>query len=192
MNPRTPPLVVLALALVSLALACSSGTGTATRETCPITIPPQPGFVPPPDWMPDPSPRNGSVWYGDANLWTILDPEGEVWTVWNTGRLPLKHFWFSTTFSATKEPWPDIGVTLTLLGRDEVIEVPGRATHGMRSRGELHEFMITSGDLTPGCWEITATYREATLSFIALVIKDGPQPPSTPPPTPQTRVPSAP
>ena len=177
MNPRTPLLAVLILAFLLLA-SCTEGDAStptprlAPDEVCPITIPPDPGFVPPSDWMPDPRPDYDRVWYGDANLWTMLDPEGEVWTVWNTGRLPLKHFWFSTMFSTTEEPWPDIDVTLTFLGRDEAIEVAGRATHGMRSRGELHEFMITGGDVTPGCWEITATYREAMLSFVALVTRD--------------------
>jgi hypothetical protein len=160
--------LILALALASLALACNSSPTAATRETCAITIPPQPGFVPPADWMADPRPDYNSVWYGDAELWTMLDPEGVVWGE----RGFAKHFWFSTAFDPIEEPEPAIALTLLRLGGDEVVEQPGPATHGIRWPGELHQFMITGGTLTPGCWEITATYREAELSFIALVIAD--------------------
>lgn len=160
--------LILTLALVGLALACSSTPTVATRETCAITIPPQPAFVPPSDWMADPRPRYNSVWYGDAGLWTMLNPEGEVWGERGFG----KYFWFSTEFDPAEEPEPALALTLRNLDSDEAIEHPGPASHGIRPLGELHEFMIGGSKVAPGCWEVTATYRHAELSFIALVVAD--------------------
>lgn len=163
MNPRTPLLVVLALALVSLALACSSGTDTATRETCPITIPPQPAFVPPAPYPAEAPPLYRSVWYGTAELWTMLDPDGEVWPIHAN-----KTFWWSESFEWRDELQPAITVAARRLDGSDYFEEPGPATHGFRN--DTVQFMLRSVSFPgPGCWEISATYKGATLSYVLLI-----------------------
>jgi hypothetical protein len=49
---------------------------SAGASTCPVTVPPQPGFVPPEPYPPE-SPFD-EVRYGTPELWTNLDPDGAV------------------------------------------------------------------------------------------------------------------
>ena len=69
-----------------------------------MTVPPQPGFVPP---EPYPSePPFEQVWYGTAELWTILDPNGAVWRdlpVGKDGSVGDKTLWFSERFSTAED-----------------------------------------------------------------------------------------
>ena len=168
---RVPLLVLSSLLLLA---ACTEGDAStptpllAAGEACPVTVPPDPGFTPPSDWMPDPRSDYDAIWYGDERLWTMLDPHGAPWGK----RGFLKHFFFSTAFDPIEEPEPALGLVLRRLDGDDVVEYPGPISHGIRPHGELHEFMIGGAKMTPGCWEITATYRDATLSFVALVVED--------------------
>jgi hypothetical protein len=132
MNQRTSPLIVTALALVSLALACSTGTDAATRETCPITIPPQPVFVPPAPYPAEAPPLYQSVWYGTAELWTMLDTDGEVWHPMTDGHFGDKTFWWSQSFEWRNELQPAITIDARRLDREEHFEGHGPATHGVR------------------------------------------------------------
>ncbi|MDA0350693.1 MAG: hypothetical protein O3A10_00605 [Chloroflexi bacterium] len=118
---------------------------------------------------PVPPPLYDAVWYGDGDLWTLLDLNGANWSVNDDGRLTLKQFWFSTAFDWHEEPEPALHRVHRQLDGPGLTELPGPVTHGIRPRGELHEFMISGGSLTPGCWEIGATYRGASLSFVVLV-----------------------
>lgn len=140
---------------------------------CPVTIPPQPGFVatepenvtysehfPAPDPWPSEYPHKGMVWYGTEELWTALAVDGD-----HGGR---KSVWWSVNFpGGIVEEQPETSVTWTRLDNDEpvVIENGGEATNAFT--GAEGWFIIAGIDPNEaGCWEVEATYKGATLSYV--------------------------
>lgn len=153
-----------------LVAACSEGSADqghrlAAGEACPVTIPPQPGFEPPPPWPSQAPPLYSAVWYGDEDLWYMLDPDGERWA---SDRHGVKLFWFSSAFAPNPEATPQLALRAVQLDGNEIVEVPGPSNWGQRAANELHFFMIGGISLPEGCWELTATYRGAELSFVLL------------------------
>ncbi len=143
-------------------------------DGCPVTVPPQPGFVPP---EPYPSePPFEQVWYGTAELWTILDPNGAVWRdlpVGKDGSVGDKTLWFSERFSTAKDEDftgnADITVTAERLDGParKVVERSGGAPSFNR---DIKNFMLVGLVLPkPGCWRVTAGYRGAELAYVLRV-----------------------
>ncbi len=168
-RPRSlwKPLLATAgvIGLVLVATAAVPGEADATFE-CPVTIPPQPGFSPPEPW-PDTYPHEGSVWYGNPGLWTVLETDGDYG--------PRKSVWWSANFpGGAEEERPDLHVIWTRLDADEqvVIDNRGRATNAHTEAEGW--FMIAGIDPDaatddfgePGCWRVTAEYKGATLSYV--------------------------
>jgi hypothetical protein len=140
---------------------------------CPVTIPPQPGFLasapenvtysehfPAPDPWPTEYPHEGEVWYGSEELWTALAVNGD-----HGGR---KSVWWSVNFpGGMVEEQPEVSVTWTRLDTDErvVIDNGGEATNAFIP--EQGWFIIAGIDpAEAGCWEVEATYKGATLSYV--------------------------
>lgn len=136
---------------------------------CPLTVPPQPAFIPPKPYPPHPPDLYQSVWYGTAALWTMLDPEGEVWEDLpeEDGRFTQKTFWWSEGYSPKDEPAAPISVTGRRLDRSGSFEAGGPGGGGFRK--DIRSFMLVGLEIPPGCWELTATYRGADLSYVVLV-----------------------
>jgi len=140
---------------------------------CPVTIPPQPGFVatkpetvtysehfPAPDPWPSEYPHEGDVWYGTEELWTALALDGV--------HSPRKSVWWSVNFpGGMVEEQPEVFVMWTRLDTDEpvVIDNGGKATNAFIP--EQGWFMIAGIDPNEaGCWEVEATYKGATISYV--------------------------
>ncbi|HVR78096.1 MAG TPA: hypothetical protein VMS99_06840 [Acidimicrobiia bacterium] len=153
-----------------------NGTSKVEAKTdfdCPVTIPSQPGFVatksekvtyskqfPPPDPWPSEYPHKGIVWHGSEDLWTALAIEGD-----HGGR---KSVWWSVNFpGGVVEEQPDVSVAWTRLDTDQpvVIDNGGEATNAYTP--EEGWFMIAGIDPDePGCWEVEAAYKGASLSYV--------------------------
>lgn len=142
-----------------------------TRDVggCPLTIPPRPGLVPPRPYAARPPDLYQAVWYGSAELWTMLDPQGEVWEdlPQDDGGFTQKTFWWSDGYSPGQEPAPPITVTGRRLDRPGSFEVAGRGGGGFRD--DIGSFMLVGLEIPAGCWELTGTYRGADLSYVVLV-----------------------
>jgi hypothetical protein len=141
-----------------------------SQDGCPLTIPPQPGFVPPKPYPPQAPPLYQAVWYGTPALWTMLSPNGEVWEElpMNNGMFGQKTFWWSDGYSSTVEPTPSITVTGRQLDGPVSFEAGGPGTNGFRE--DIGSFMLVGvGIPTAGCWELTARYRDAELTYVVLV-----------------------
>src|SRR6266566_2098614 len=137
--------------------ASATSTPSAGRPavpvSCHVTIPAA-RFVPPRPFAPQPPAEYHERWYGTTDLWTALDPAGEVW--WALPRdqygLSQKTAWYSRAFSVMKEPQPAI----TVRGRRLDIAGPtftagGPGTNAIDASGE---WMLVGLSLpTPGCWE---------------------------------------
>ena len=148
----------------------TAATSPRGRSSCPLTKPTNP-FVPPADYDAPARPPTyyDSEWYGTARLWTMLRHRGEVWSNLPRGAdgLGQKTFWWSADFDVNHERQPMITVSGRHLdGSDSFISPPPGTNAGADFGSAM---LIGVGVPTTGCWEITATYRRATLSYVAWV-----------------------
>jgi hypothetical protein len=139
---------------------------------CPVTLPPQPGFLATePEGLtysehfratgwPREYPHEGMVWYGSEELWTALAIDGD--------HGERKSVWWSVNFpGGVVEEQPDVSVTWTRLDTEKpvVIDNGGEATNAFTAQDGW--FMIAGIDPNqPGCWHVEATYKGATLSYV--------------------------
>jgi hypothetical protein len=148
---------------------------SAGPNTCPVTVPPQPGFVPPKPYPAEPPLED--VWYGTPVLWTNLDSEGQTWRdlpVEPDGSVGNKTLWWSENFS-TAEGEDFIGnadITVTAVRLDgsaaTVVEGPGVPSFNR----DIGNFMLVGLVLPqPGCWQVTASYHGAELAYVLQIEK---------------------
>ena len=140
--------------------------------SCPVTLPPDPGFTPPSPYPPQ-APYS-AFWYGTEGLWTMLNPNG----TWH-GIPPAqgyrrgyrdKVFWWRTGFDGRTEPRPELTVVGRRLDADASTFTESCATNAHHP-----DFggwaMLTGIDIaTTGCWELTGRYRNETLTFVVWVV----------------------
>jgi len=134
-------------------------------SSCAVTRPDPPFAAP----SPYPSQPPGRVWYGTQALWTMLMPNGEVWSGYpiGPGGITQKTFWFSTNWPGTAvEPVPAITVTGTRLdGSGSFTFGPGT-----NASAEFGEAMLVGIEVpTPGCWQITGHYAGTQLSYVVWI-----------------------
>lgn len=145
--------------------ASSTPRPSARSSGCPVTVPPQPAFVPP---EPYPSePPFDDVWYGTLELWTIFDSHGA--SLISGGD---KTLWWSENFSTAEgEDFAgDADITVTgarVDGSAHPVVVEG----GVPSfNGGIGNFMLVGLDLPdPGCWRVIARYQGAKLAYVLRV-----------------------
>jgi hypothetical protein len=150
--------------------SANAGGSPHVLSACQLTKPTHP-FVPPAayDAPVRPPVYYDAEWYGTARLWTMLRHGGEVWS--NLPRGPdgfgQKTFWWSADFDVNHEPQPAISVVGRQLDGSGRFASPAPGTNAGADFGSA--MLIGVGVPTTGCWEITATYRHATLSYVAWV-----------------------
>lgn len=130
--------------------------GTTPTE-CPVTDPATQQFVPPePYWA---EPPDGLVWIGSPDLFVAADPAGHT---------PRKSIWWSVNYPGHQaEPEPPITVVYKRLDTDAdpvIFEEPGTHIIGGGYGGDLMLNGIEPADT--GCWQATATYKGATMSYV--------------------------
>lgn len=135
--------------------------------SCHLTRP-APAFAAPSPYPALPPATYGSSWFGSPALWTMLHPEGETWSGLPRDKVGYsqKTFWWSTAWDPGREPVPAISVT----GR----QLDGPATliadAGTNAFADFGAAMLVGIVLpAPGCWELTARYRGAALSYVVWV-----------------------
>lgn len=143
----------------------------AASFTCDVTRPVDP-FVPPDGYLAEPPPAYGAEWYGTPALWTMLAPDGETWAHLPTdadGGLSQKTFWWSSAWVPEADPEPDITVVGTRLDQPWTF----RVDQGTNASADFGTAMLVGVTLpSPGCWRLTATYLDASLSIVVLVEGD--------------------
>jgi hypothetical protein len=148
----------------------AGATPPIVPSTCHVTKPTQP-FIPPAGYAAPTQPPGyyNAEWIGTARLWTMVPRSGEVWYGLPQGPdgLSQKTYWWSADFDVTHEPHPAISVLGHRLDGPGRFEVPGPGTNAEADFGSA---MLVGVDIpTAGCWQITATYRQASLTYIAWV-----------------------
>lgn len=136
-------------------------------ESCPITRPQDPAFVPP-DPYPPQAPY-GDFWYGTNSLWTALRTDGRWYALPQTvDGYGQKVVWFREGYDMTKEQRPQITVSGRRLDADTPAFEKTGGTNGYHADGG--QFMLTGVEVpAAGCWEITGLYNDKELSFVVWV-----------------------
>ena len=145
-------------------------TASPRRQDCPVTRP-NPPFVAPWPYLTSPPANYGSAWFGSARLWTMLNHEGEVWA--NLPKGPegfgQKTFWWSADWRPREEPEPAITVTGSRLDGPGTFSYAG----GTNASADFGVAMLVGVDIpTAGCWRISGSYRDASLSYVVRVDAD--------------------
>ena len=165
-------LIVVSIASIVSLTAVSSApaqdTGLQPPSSCRVTVQSTPAlFAPPP--YPQSAPGFGNFWYGSQTLWTMLG-EGGTWH--GLPRHPngfrQKVFWWSPGFDGRIEPRPQLSVVGRRLdGRESFIAGP--ATNARHA--DFGGWTILTGIDVPtaGCWELTGTYRNQSLTFVVWI-----------------------
>jgi hypothetical protein len=135
---------------------------------CAVTVSPNPPFVPP--FLKSINVPTGMFWYGDGELWTLLD--SNAWHGPNPadcrGYCTKLTYW-DQAFDGRKEPEPTLIVTGRRLDREVPLVVATKA-HAVFIKGPMPAAMMTTIDIPEsGCWEITAKYHDHKLSFVRTV-----------------------
>lgn len=170
------PALPLLLAACGAPLAAREAVGNTTPtplpqlppDTCPITQPQDPIFVPPEPY-PEQAPY-GNFWYGGNDLWTSLQPNGRWYALPHDEKgYGQKVFFWREGFDMTKENQPQITISGRRLDGDAPTFEETGGTNGYH--GDMGQFMLTGVTIpTAGCWELTARYNEAQLSFVVWVV----------------------
>lgn len=150
------------VAVIALITRPAAGPGlspSSSPAACNVTRPAPPFAAPSP--FPAAPPNAAKAWYGSDALWAMLDRDGGV-------RHPgdfQKTFWWSKNFA---EEVPAITVTLTRLdGEGSYSFGPGTNATSADLGGTA---MLVGVDIPgPGCWQLTARYRGAALSYVVWI-----------------------
>ncbi len=137
-------------------------------EACSVTRPNPPFAAPSP--YPSSPPDDRYAWFGTPELWTMLELDGEVWDAANASfAARVKMFFWSSNWAGMRDDQePGLTVVATRL------DGPGTVTadHATNaSAGSLGGQAMLSGIEFPtaGCWQLTAQYGDAVLSYIVWI-----------------------
>lgn len=150
------PVICASIPAVPAGFVASYARAKGVPQTCPVTLPSQPLFTPPPGQSADPAEGDGDYWYGTNDLWTGLSLDG----VWPGEQ---KVFWWSKSYNVSAEPLPALEVTAKRLDGDAPPATVDRATNGAGAMLDVITFP------TSGCWQITGQYKGHSLSFVVWV-----------------------
>jgi len=142
-------------------------------DSCPITVVGESAFIPASEAPDGPSSVYDAVWYGTPDLWTMINPNGEVWRelpVGADGSLTQKWLWWSEGLSSKGSA--EITITADHLdGLEPTVEVRGSGgASSSPTSPSFGTFMVTGFEFPDrGCWRVTAHYKDASLGFVVWV-----------------------
>lgn len=140
----------------------------AADEACAVTRPNPPLVAPSP--YPSSPPDDRYAWFGTPELWTMLPLDGQVWDASNTSfPVGIKLFWWSSNWAGMRDE-QEPAITVVAMRLDG----PGTVTTGHATNAAADslggEAMLAGVEFpSPGCWQVTAQYRDAVLSYVAWI-----------------------
>ena len=153
---------ILLLSLLVILTACRPRSISDKTGTCPVTTPSQQTSTLPTNVV-----YEGRFWYGVPALWTNLPNDGTWQDLLRDNGYTQKTAFWREGFIARDEPNPALTVSGRRLDASGQTFSFSNATHGWDETGD---FMLMGINIpTEGCWEITAEYREAKLTFVVQV-----------------------
>jgi len=159
--------------LIIVGTVAGAWAGTRPRavqvpQSCPVTIPSQHAFTPPSPYPSSPPVRN-TGWVGTPALWTLVPSDGVYRGLHVESGYREKLFWWRAGYDGQAEPRPALTLTATRLDVSTDPLVVRDATNA--SAGDLGGWtMLVMPDIpSAGCWRLTGTYKDASVSFVVWV-----------------------
>lgn len=153
----------------------TSPTLAGVPASCPVTVLGDDAFTPANQAPEDPPAVYEDAWYGTPDLWTLVNPAGEVWTdlpIDTDGTLTERTFWWSENYSSD-DPGEVTVRAEQLNGDTPPLEASGTAGSGFDpfTTASTHESVTVVGLDLPehGCWQLTAEYKGTALSYVVWV-----------------------
>jgi hypothetical protein len=165
---------LMMLCLVTPAMAASHAS-SVVPASCPVTLPPEPAFIPTGRYPSTPPGAPHSFWHGTSGLWTRLDSTGMhsggpvASTQWpGVTLIRNKSFWWSPGFHPMGTPEPKLKIE----GRRLDDEAPALPQPWV-TNAHVPEYggwtMLTMLELPIGCWEVTGSYGADSVTFVVWV-----------------------
>ena len=156
--------LLLLFSILMLLAACVPQLFPNKSDVCPVTTPSQQTTVIPIDID-----YEERFWYGTPVLWTNLPSDGVWWGLPRDGDgFVQKVVFWREGFDAISEPQPDLIVSGRRLDASAPTFTESDATHGWDETGN---FMLMGISIpSEGCWEITAEYQKAKLTYVVKVV----------------------
>lgn len=151
--------------------ASPTSSPAIATEACAVTRP-NPPFAAPSPYRSSP-PDDRYAWFGTPQLWTMLDLDGEVWDGARASfPVQIKTFWWSSDWPGQRiEQEPGITIVATRLDGPGTVTTDHSTNAAADSLGG--EAMLVGIEFpTPGCWELTAQYQGAVLSYVAWIMDE--------------------
>lgn len=139
-------------------------------ESCPVTKPPAPPFVPPSPYPKESAPDG--FWFGTDKLWINLRRDGTWQSLphWPNGTFRQKLFWWHEGYDHWRDPRPMLRVTGKRLD-SPAPPIQSEVSHGWTNDAE-HAFIVNGINLPSlGCWQISGRFEDTELSFVVWVTK---------------------
>lgn len=150
-----------ALTAIGLLVAAQAVAGPG----CPVTDPTTSAVEVP--WQQRQHLEHDRVWYGTEALAVLLSPDGRWHGMGAEGDYGDKLWLWSADWDRAAEPEPALSVVAVGLHDPSLTSEGDAATHGY---SDYWEAMLTGLEFpAPGCWEVRARYRDASVSFVVLV-----------------------
>lgn len=137
-------------------------------ESCPVTKPPTPPFVPPSPYPQETGPDG--FWIGTNKLWIGLRRNGtwEKLPKGPDGTYGQKLLWWHQGYDLHNTLHPPLKVTGNRLD-SPVPPLQSGVSHGWTNDSN-HPFIVNGINLPSlGCWRITGRFEDAELSFVVWV-----------------------
>lgn len=159
-------ILIVSFSILAVASAANTESGRDYSVSHCLTTDPATSVVQVP-WKERHHLEHDSIWYGSKSLAVLLAPNGR-WTGMGAKHNYGNKLWFwSEDWVREEESQPNLRVSAREVNNPSLSSESGRATHGFH---DYWEAMLTGLEFpSAGCWEVTATYRDATVSFIVRV-----------------------
>lgn len=157
---------IIIITTLGLLTACGLNPTNNLAQDCPVTTPSEQTTK-----LPTNIDYENRFWYGTPSLWTNLPSDGIWWGLRkdDAGYVQKTVFW-REGFDAISEPQPDLVVSGRRLDANAPTFTFSDATHGWDETGN---FMLMGISIpTLGCWEITAEYQKAQLTYVVKVVEE--------------------
>ena len=140
----------------------------AQDTSCRTTASTNPARFVPPSPYDSPTEPRGAVWYGTPRLWTQLPLDGSLGSGFIDGVYRSKMFFWREGYNSYAEPNPAIVVTARRLDANDRTVTVRTASHARAA--DIGQAMVMLVDVpSTGCWQFTAQYAAATLTFVVSV-----------------------
>ena len=166
MKAAIAPICTLTLLALSPVVASADGEAPIP-ESCPVTrSTPETRFTPPPPARALDE-RLGMFWYGSDSLYTALYSDGRWRGIKSPTGTRNKSFWHRKNPEWLQEAPYELNVTYRQLSTTEPMFTAANVTNAIMGKQVAMLLMLELP--TRGCWEVTASYKNAHVSFVTWV-----------------------